>query len=327
MKLWEVPAGQVVRAPGKKARTLRDYQWGGSVPFFVIHLLPLFALATGARWQDWVCCFGLVALRIFGVTAGYHRYFAHRTYKTSRIGQFLLAFLAQTSVQKGALWWAAHHREHHRHSDTDRDPHSPIRYGFWYAHVGWLFDETTKTDYARVKDLARYPELVVLNKFHLLPPIVLGVAVWLALGWSGLWIGFMLSTVLTWHLTFAINSMTHIVGKQRFDSGDRSLNHWLLGLLTFGEGWHNNHHYFQSSTRQGFFWWEIDLSYYVLRLLAVFGLVWDLKEPPARVYEEVRRARAQGQGVLAGTAPTPAPLAATPAALGAAVHQPEALGG
>jgi stearoyl-CoA desaturase (Delta-9 desaturase) len=302
MKLWEAPARQELRPSGKKAKHLGEYRWAGSTPFVIVHALPLLAIFTGARWQDWAACFALVALRMFGVTAGYHRYFAHRTYKTSRVGQFLLAFIAQTSVQKGALWWAAHHRDHHRYSDTERDPHSPIRYGFWYAHVGWLFDDTNETDYARVKDLAKYPELVVLNKLHLLPPIVLGFAVWLALGWSGLWIGFMLSTVISWHTTFAINSMTHIVGKQRFQSGDHSLNHWLLALLTFGEGWHNNHHYFQSSTRQGFFWWEIDLSYYILRALAVVGLVWDLKEPPARVYEEVKRARAAGPGVLAGAA-------------------------
>jgi stearoyl-CoA desaturase (delta-9 desaturase) len=301
MKVWELPVQSPLRPSGRRARTLADYDWAGAVPFVVVHLAPLGALFTGAKWQDFACCFALVFLRLFGVTAGYHRYFSHRTYKTSRVVQFLLAFLAQSSAQKGALWWAAHHREHHRYSDTDRDPHSPIRFGFWYAHVGWLFDGTSRTDYERVKDLARFPELVLLNRLHLLPAIALGFGVWAVLGWSGLWVGFMLSTVITWHLTFCINSVTHVIGNQRFQSNDRSLNHWLLGLLTLGEGWHNNHHYFQSSTRQGFYWWEVDVTYYLLRLMALVRLVWDIKEPPARVFEEVRRARAAGSGVLAGT--------------------------
>jgi len=271
-------------SPPRSARRFVIHEVLGSVPFVVMHFLPLLAFWTGARWQDWAVCVALYWLRMFGVTCAYHRYFAHRTYKTSRVFQFLLALLAQTSAQKGALWWAAHHRTHHKLSDQDGDPHDS-RKGFWFSHVGWLFAGTEETDYSRVKDLARYPELVLLNKLSLLPAIVLGFGVWWFMGWSGLLIGFILSTVLLWHGTFTINSLSHMLGSQRYDAGDASRNNWLLAIITMGEGWHNNHHHFMNSTRQGFYWWELDMTYYVLRALQAVGLVWDIKEPPARVYD------------------------------------------
>jgi stearoyl-CoA desaturase (delta-9 desaturase) len=262
----------------------REYATGAGAPFLLMHLAPLGALWTGTRWQDWAACIALYWVRMFGVTGAYHRYFSHRTYKTSRAFQFFLAFLAQTSSQKGALWWAAHHRTHHKYSDLEQDPHNS-RLGFWHSHVGWLFSGTTETDYSKVKDLAKYPELVWLNRFWFVPPAVLGVAVWLALGWSGLWIGFALSTVFLWHGTFTINSLSHLFGNQRYDAGDDSRNNWLLAIITMGEGWHNNHHYYMGSTRQGFYWWEIDVTYYVLKVLSFCGLIWDIKAPPARAYD------------------------------------------
>ena len=270
--------------PVKLANSLREYQWAQSVPFFLMHLLPLGALWTGARWQDFAVCGALYVVRMFGVTGGYHRYFAHRTYRTSRWFQFVLAFLAQTSAQKGALWWAAHHRTHHKLSDKPGDPHNSKR-GFWYSHVGWILDDNNQTDYSKIKDLAKYPELVYLNLFPNIATLLLAVAVWAWLGGSGLFIGFALSTVLLWHGTFTINSLSHMLGKPRYDADDESKNNFWLALITLGEGWHNNHHYFMSSTRQGFFWWEIDITYYVLKALSWVGLVWNLKEPPARVYD------------------------------------------
>ena len=266
------------------ATSLREYQWGKSVPFFLMHLLPLGALFTGARWQDFAVCAALYAARMFGVTGGYHRYFAHRTYKTSRVFQFLLALLAQSSAQKGALWWAAHHRTHHKLSDKPGDPHNSRR-GFWYSHIGWILDHSDGTDYAKVKDLAKYPELVFLNVYPNLPTLALGFGVWWLMGWSGLFIGFGLSTVLLWHGTFTINSLAHMIGKPRYDANDESKNSFILALITLGEGWHNNHHYFMGSTRQGFYWWEIDISYYVIKVLSWLRLVWDVKAPPARVYD------------------------------------------
>jgi stearoyl-CoA desaturase (delta-9 desaturase) len=278
---------RVIAAPVPAARlatSFSEYSWFKALPFGLLHLLPLGALWTGARWQDFAVCAGLYVVRMFGVTGAYHRYFSHRTYKTSRVFQFFLAFLAQTSVQKGALWWAEHHRTHHKYSDTPQDPHDSRR-GFWYSHIGWILDDTDATDYGKIKDLAKYPELVYLNVFHWVPALLLGVSVWWLMGWSGLFIGFGLSNVLLWHGTFTINSLSHMLGKPRYEAGDESKNNFWLALITLGEGWHNNHHYFMGSTRQGFFWWEIDVTYYVLKCLSWVGLVWDIKEPPARVYD------------------------------------------
>jgi stearoyl-CoA desaturase (delta-9 desaturase) len=252
----------------------------GALPFVAIHVLALGAIWTGVTWQAAVLCAALYWVRIFAVTAGYHRYFAHRTFRTSRVFQFLLGFLAETSAQKGVLWWASHHRHHHRTSDTPLDVHSPRQRGFWYSHVLWIFDNTDSTDLESVRDLARYPELRLLDRFWLVPPIIVGVSTYFLFGPSGLFFGFFVSTVLTWHGTFTINSLAHVFGSRRFATDDDSRNNLLLALLTFGEGWHNNHHHFMSSTRQGFRWWEIDVTYYVLKAMSWIGLVWRLKEPP-----------------------------------------------
>ncbi|KIG15923.1 Fatty acid desaturase [Enhygromyxa salina] len=259
--------------------------WIGGLPFIALHFVPLLALLPGVHVRpiDWVVCGALYVIRMFGVTGVYHRYFSHRTYKTSRWFQFVLALLAMSSAQKGVLWWAAHHRHHHKHSDGPLDIHSPVQKGFWYAHVGWIFDGTEATDYAKIKDFARYPELMFLNKFWWIPPTLLGVGVWLALGWSGLLIGFALSTVLLWHGTYTINSLTHVFGKRVYETTDDSRNSFILALITLGEGWHNNHHYYQASTRQGFHWWQLDITYAMLRVLSMVGLIWDIREPPAAV--------------------------------------------
>ncbi len=269
------------------------------IAFTIIHLLPLAAIWTGATLFDWMLCIALYLFRMFWITGGYHRYFAHKSYKTSRFFQFLIAFFAETSAQKGALWWAAHHRHHHRHSDTPQDPHSMKLYGFWYSHVGWIIGPDYKeTDYKTIGDYAKYPELVWLNNHYLVPPTILAIVV-MALGgyfnggsvmlmfthhgFSALFIGFFLSTVITYHGTFSINSIMHKFGKQRYVTGDESKNSLWLALLTLGEGWHNNHHYYESASRQGFFWWEIDITYYGLKVLSWLGLIWDLKGVPNHI--------------------------------------------
>lgn len=264
-------------------RRWRNYEWFALIPFMLVHVAVLGTFWSGVTWQALVCCAVLYGVRMFGVTAGYHRYFSHRTFKTGRVQQFLLAFLAQTSSQKGVLWWAAHHRHHHKHSDTARDLHSPVVDGFWYAHMGWIYNHTSETDLDKVRDLAKYPELLFLNRFWYMPPVLLGVGVWALLGWSGLFVGFVLSTVLLWHGTFFINSLAHVLGTRRYNTSDDSRNSMLLALITLGEGWHNNHHHYMGSARQGFRWWEIDVTYYILRLAAAVGLVWDIREPPERV--------------------------------------------
>jgi stearoyl-CoA desaturase (delta-9 desaturase) len=253
-------------------------------PFIFLHFLPLAAIVTGVNTIDVVVCIGLYVVRMFGVTGAYHRYFAHRTYHTSRVFQFVLALLAMSSSQRGVLWWAAHHRHHHKHSDLPTDIHSPKQVGLFKAHVGWLFEPAnTETRFDKIKDYAKYPELVFLDKNWYLPQTILGFLVWHFLGWSGLWIGFVLSTVLLWHGTFTINSLTHVWGKKVYESGDESKNSFILALVTLGEGWHNNHHYYQACARQGFHWWQIDITYYTLRALAKVGLIWDIREPPAEV--------------------------------------------
>lgn len=221
-------------------------------------------------------------LRMFAITAGYHRYFSHRAYKTSRAFQFVLAFVGTCSMQNGPLWWASWHRRHHKHADTRRDPHSPRHVGFWHSHLGWVLDagEVAARDYSNVKDLSRYPELCWLERHKWIPQIAYGVGCFAIAGWAGLVWGFVISTVVLFHATLAINSLAHVWGSRRYDTADDSRNNALLAVLTLGEGWHNNHHHYMSSARQGFFWWEIDASYWALRLLAAVGLVSDLRKPP-----------------------------------------------
>ncbi|MEW5975882.1 MAG: acyl-CoA desaturase [Acidobacteriota bacterium] len=260
-----------------------------SLPFFGVHLACLAAFLTGASWKAVFLCVGLYVIRMFGITAGYHRYFSHRTYKTSRFFQFVLAWIGCSAVQKGPLWWASHHRRHHQHSDQEEDIHSPERMGFWWSHVGWILCRKYEaTDYGVIKDLAIYPELRWLNRFHVVPGVVLAVACFLLLGWQGLVWGFFISTVLLYHGTFVINSLCHMFGRRRYATTDTSRNSFLLAFITLGEGWHNNHHYYATSVNQGFFWWELDVSYYTLKLLSLPRIVWDLKKPPRRVLEEAR---------------------------------------
>jgi stearoyl-CoA desaturase (delta-9 desaturase) len=229
----------------------RDYGWLVSSPFFAVHILAVVGVAVlGWSWKGAALAIALYFVRMFGVTGGYHRYFSHRTYRTSRGFQFVLAVLAQSSLQKGALWWAAHHRIHHKNSDQPDDVHSPVQRGFIYSHFGWLFDGTEETRWDKIQDFAKYPELVWLNKNWIVPPVLLGAACTWFFGWPGLFIGFFGSTVLLWH---------------------------------------NNHHHYQSSARNGFYWWEVDVTYYILKALSFVGIVWDLREPPARVLEEGRR--------------------------------------
>jgi stearoyl-CoA desaturase (delta-9 desaturase) len=257
------------------------------VPFGLIHLAALGIFFFPFKWSYLITAFALYEVRMFFVTAGYHRYFSHRSFKTSRWFQFVIAFLAMTSTQKGVLWWAAHHRHHHRYSDLEEDLHSPTLFGFWWSHIGWILsDRYNGTRYDYIGDFAKFPELRWLNKYYLVPPITLGVALWLIGSWPLLIWGFFLSTVFLWHGTFTINSLSHIFGNRRFPTADTSKNNWLLALVTLGEGWHNNHHYFMAAARQGFYWWEIDLTYYGLKLLSWFGLVRELRRVPDHVLAE-----------------------------------------
>jgi stearoyl-CoA desaturase (Delta-9 desaturase) len=257
----------------------------GSLPFTGVHAVALVGvIASGWSWTGALLAVALYYARMFFVTAGYHRYFSHRSYKTSRFFQFVLAFGGATCTQKGPLWWSARHRHHHKFSDQPEDVHSPVQDGFWWSHVGWFMgDDYTADDARKVPDLAKYPELVWLDRFMLVPPVALAVVLFLAGGWHALLWGYFVSTSILWHGTFTINSLSHVFGSRRFETTDTSRNNALLALITMGEGWHNNHHHYQSSANQGFYWWEVDLSYQLLRTLALFGLVWDLRTPPASI--------------------------------------------
>ena len=293
--------GNVVGAPAAAAGAIDGaadrIDWLRAAPFVAMHLACLGAFAVGVSPLAVAIAGLLYALRMFALTAFYHRYFSHRTFRTSRAVQFAFAVLGAASVQRGPLWWAAHHRNHHRHTDTALDPHSPAVHGFLWSHAGWFLTRSGfRTDWSRIPDLARYPELRWLDRFDTLVPVALAAGLYALGAWlesaapqlrtSGpqllVW-GFFISTVVLFHATVTINSLAHRFGSRRFDTGDESRNNLWLALLTFGEGWHNNHHFFPGSARQGFRWWEVDLSWYGLRVLAALGLVRDLKPVPAWV--------------------------------------------
>jgi stearoyl-CoA desaturase (Delta-9 desaturase) len=259
-------------------RDWRAYFNRKTVGFWGVHLAAIAGVAIlGWSWSGFALAVALYAPRMFFVTAGNHRYFSHRSYRTSRVFQFVLALGSVSVGEKGVLWWAAHHRRHHRLSDRPGDAHSP-REGFWWSHLGWILSyENEGTDLAAVKDLAKYPELRLLERFWLVPPVLVGVLTWAIGGWFGFVWGFLVCQTVFWHATFTVNSLAHVFGSRRFATRDDSRNNWLLAILTFGEGWHNNHHHRPGSARQGMRWWEVDLSYYILRLLAAVGLVWDLR--------------------------------------------------
>ena len=303
-------------------RSLDRPQWGASLPFLGFHLLLGLVFVTGISWEWALLALISYSVRMLAVTAGYHRYFAHRSFKTNRLVQFLLAWVAMTSAQKGVLWWAAHHRQHHKQSDTAEDLHSPLQRGFWWSHIGWILSKRhDETNYDSIKDFSRFPELVWLNQHPLLPFASALLITGLLGGLPALvWIG-VVPTVLLWHATFSINSLAHLFGSRRYLTADTSRNSFLLALITFGEGWHNNHHSSQSSARQGWFWWELDLTFYVLKAFSWFGLVWDVREPRPeakfahRHYTPEQRARLVEQGRFGTFEPKPAvPTVPTPEA-------------
>ena len=261
--------------------SLSRYRPSAVIGFLLVHAAALGVFFVGFSWKGVAICLGSYYLRMFGITAGFHRYFSHRTYRLGRVSQFLMALLAQTAAQKGVLWWASNHRHHHRYSDLPEDVHSPIQRGFWWSHVGWiLVPDYQETDFSRVPDLAKYPKLVWLDRNQFLATLLYGVGCYLAFGWVGLFYGYFLSTVLLWHGTFSINSVMHLFGRRVFPTTDWSRNSFLFALITTGEGWHNNHHYYPGSAAQGFRWWQVDASYYVLWLLEKAGIVADLHRAP-----------------------------------------------
>ena len=281
------------------------FEFRRALPFVFLHVGCLAVIWVGWSWTAVAVAAALYFVRMFAITGFYHRYFSHRTFRTSRVMQFVFAALGNTSVQRGALWWASVHRHHHQHADQEDDVHSPGLTGFWWAHIGWMTSSKNfPTNYKAVRDLAQYPELVFLNRFDLVVPAIFAAALYgtgemlrvfaPGLGTTGgqlfVW-GFFISTVVLLHGTLFINSLAHVFGQRRFATDDDSRNSFLLALITLGEGWHNNHHRYMGTARQGFYWWEIDITYYGLKALSWAGLIWDLKPVPRSIYAEAEEQR------------------------------------
>jgi stearoyl-CoA desaturase (delta-9 desaturase) len=275
-------------------------EWLRALPFLLLHLACAAVIWVGWSWTALAVAIALYLVRMFAITAFYHRYFSHRAFETSRAAQFAFALLGNSAVQRGPLWWAAHHREHHQNSDTEADTHSPTRHGFWWSHVGWILSRSNfATRLERVKDLAVFPELRFLDRFDSVAPLALfaglyglgevlasfapglGTSGWQLVVWGGV-----ISTVVLFHATFTINSLAHVWGRRRYATRDTSRNNLWLALLTLGEGWHNNHHHYPGAARQGFRRREIDPSYYALLALERVGVVWNLRPVPKKVLEE-----------------------------------------
>lgn len=271
--------------------------WMRCLPFVAMHLM-----CVGVLWVGWsraavAVAAALYAIRMFAITGFYHRYFSHRTFKTARASQFVFALLGACAVQRGPLWWASHHRQHHRRADQKDDTHSPVQHGFLWSHMGWFTARANfATNLRAVPDLVQYPELRFLDRFDVVVAIVLALFLYIAgvslaifapeLKTNGLQLliwGFFVSTVVLYHGTYTINSLAHQIGRRRYNTADASGNSFLLALLTLGEGWHNNHHHYPAAARQGFYWWEIDVTYYLLVLLSWTGLIWDLRPVPQHV--------------------------------------------
>ncbi|MGZ3452325.1 MAG: acyl-CoA desaturase [Polyangiales bacterium] len=272
---------------GEHVEKDHSIHWVKSIPFFAVHALAIYGvIKLGWSWKGFGLAIALYYFRMFFVTAGYHRYFSHRSFRTSRVFAFILGFFAETTAQKGIFWWAGHHRQHHRYSDQPGDVHSALRFGFLWSHVGWILSRGYEdSDESRIKDLTKFPELRLLDRYWWAPPWMLGIGLFLVGGWWALVWGLFVSTTILWHGTFTINSLTHMFGHRRYKTTDNSKNSAILAFITMGEGWHNNHHYYQRSVRQGFFWWEFDFTYYILKALSLFGIVWDLHAPPKHVVE------------------------------------------
>jgi stearoyl-CoA desaturase (delta-9 desaturase) len=278
--------GDVDPDAGPAGPAAKRVDWVRVLPFIGMHAACLGVFVVGWQGSAVAAAVVLYAVRMFAITGFYHRYFSHRSFRTSRAAQLVFAVLGAGATQRGPLWWAAHHRKHHRHSDTEHDVHSPRQHGFWWSHMGWITSARNfPTDLGEVRDLARFPELRWLDRFDTAVPAALAAALFVIGGWPWLVWGYFVSTVVLFHCTCLINSMAHCVGTRRYETPDDSHNSMTLALITFGEGWHNNHHRYPGAARQGFRWWEIDLTYYGLVVLSWLRIVRDLRPVPADLRE------------------------------------------
>ena len=280
-----------------KHEDVKRVDWFRIIPFILLHAMCLGVIWVGWSWTAIWVAFGLYFIRMFAITGFYHRYFSHKTFKTNRFWQLLFAMIGNASVQRGPLWWASHHRHHHRFADQKEDVHSPSQHGFWWSHIGWLTSPSNfATNYELVKDWKKFPELRWINRFDTAIPIILAILLFTGgkilevyaphLGTNGpqmlIW-GFFISSTVLFHATVTINSFDHMIGSRRYDTQDTSRNNPILAIITLGEGWHNNHHHYAICARQGFYWWEIDITYYLLVLMSWLGIIRDLRPIPENI--------------------------------------------
>ena len=277
----------------------KEIDWARVIPYIIIHLSIISIFFVDFSLTAFWVFIGMYAIRMFAITGFYHRYFSHKAFKTSRLTQFIFAIIGASAVQRGPIWWAAHHREHHMHSDTIHDKHSPKAHSFFWSHTGWFLTKANFITHTRlVKELSRFPELRLIDRFDIVIPILTCLGLFYigeylntahpALETNGLQLlswGFVLSTILLYHSTFLVNSVAHLWGKKRYDTKDSSRNNFIVAILTFGEGWHNNHHHYPGSASQGFYRWEIDITYYLLKLLNTFGIIWGMRTISSNIRE------------------------------------------
>ena len=264
--------------------------------FWLVQASAVLMFAVPFRWAFVALWAASHFSRALGLTLIFHRYLAHRAFQMNRVARFVWAFIGTAAMQKGPLWWAGHHVNHHRYADRDGDPHSPSVSGFYYAHIGWFLNDTRHDQLPPsnpvIRDFSKDFEIAWLERFFVVPPLLLAIAMFLAGGLPWLVWGFCVPTVTLAHSTFAINTINHMFGSRRFETLDASRNNLLTAFFAVGEGWHNNHHRYQRAARNGFYWWEFDPTWYVIRAMAAVGLVWGIQSVPTRIYEEARVVKA-----------------------------------
>jgi stearoyl-CoA desaturase (delta-9 desaturase) len=278
------------------------------VPFVGVIAAPFFVWGWGFHWTDLGLLLGMYVLTAFGITVGFHRLFVHRSFESYMWVKFIWAVLGSMAVQGPLLQWVAMHRRHHRYSDLVEDPHTPHHHGSgilgvlkgaWHAHIGWMLDAEPPDLANYVKDLRSSRTLRIASALFLLwaalglvIPAVLGGLI--TMSWRGaltglIW-GGLVRVFLVHHVTWSVNSACHLWGFRPYKSDDKSRNNFLFGILAMGEGWHNTHHAFPTSARHGLRWWQLDMSYWVIRMLAFFGLAWNVRVPTKAQRKERRAA-------------------------------------
>ena len=270
-----------IRAEARAAKEKLGVNWANVIFIIVAHIAAVAALFF---WSWPAVITGFVLFYVagsFGIGMGYHRLLTHRGYKVPRLVEYFLATCGTLSLEGGPIQWVVTHRIHHAHADRPGDPHTP-RDGGWWAHMGWILWGTAQNHDAAT--IAHYaPDLVKdryyrwLNNYYYVPLLIVGIGLFIFGGWGVVLWGVFLRTTVALHATWLVNSATHLWGEQRFKTDDDSRNSWWVALLTFGEGWHNNHHAHPTSARHGLHWYEIDLNWLGIRALQLLGLAHSIK--------------------------------------------------